>query len=265
MAMDQAGDAVVVWQRSDGTNEIVQAAGYDGASPQLRGLAVPATGVAGRPVSFSVSPLDVWSPLAAASWAFGDGTAAAGVAPTHTYAVPGRFTVSLNATDTLANSTSATRTINIAPAPPSPGSSGSGTRRRRALVTRLRLRPAAFHAAMSGRSVKAAAGRTGTRVSYAVNIAARVRFTVQRASRGRRVGGRCLRTTRANRTRRPCLLLRSVPGSFTRTRAAGPDRFIFTGRLAGRALRPGRYRLLAAPMANARAGTTARASFHITR
>jgi len=265
VAMDQAGDAVAVWERFNGANEIVQAAGYDAASPQLRGLAVPATGVAGRPVSFLVAPLDVWSPLASTSWVFGDGASAAGVAPTHIYTAPGTFSVSVSATDTLANSATATRTITITPEPPSPGVSGSGVRTPRAAVTRLRLNPAAFRAAKSGRSVKAAAVRTGTRVSYAVNVATSVRFTVQRANRGRRVGRRCLETSRANRTRKRCTHFTRVPGSFTRARTAGLDRFAFTGRLAGRALRAGRYRLLATPTANPRTGTTARRGFRIIK
>ena len=45
--VDSGGDAIVVWQRPDGTNTIVQAAGHDAAGPQLRGLNIPATAVAG--------------------------------------------------------------------------------------------------------------------------------------------------------------------------------------------------------------------------
>jgi hypothetical protein len=273
VAMDQAGDAVAVFERSNGTNSFVRAVGYDGAGPQLRGLTAPATGVVGRPVSFSLSPLDVWSSIADTSWVFGDGTAAAGTAPTHTYTTPGTFTVGVSAADTLANSASATHTISITSAPPPPSSAGSGARTPQgAALTGLRLRPPAFRAATSGPSVRAAAApsgtrvmRTGTRVGYSLNVAARVRFAFQRATRGRRVGRRCLKPSRANRTRKPCTRFVRVTGSFARTRPAGPDRFTFTGRIAGHALSPGRYRLLATPTANTHTGATTRASFRIVK
>jgi PKD domain-containing protein len=271
VAMDQAGDAVAVFERFSGTDVFVRAVGYDAAAPQLRALNVPAAGVVGSPVSFSLSPLDVWSPLADTSWVFGDGTAATGTAPTHTYAAPGTFTVAVSAADTLANRATATRSISIAPAPPPSGSAGSGAPRKPA-VTGLRLSPSTFRAASSGPSVKTAAPRTGaritrtgTRVSYSLNVAASVRATFQRATSGRRVGRRCLKASRANRTRRPCPRFARVTGSFARARPAGADRFTFTGRIAGRALSPGRYRLLATPTANARTGVTTSASFRIIK
>jgi hypothetical protein len=267
VAMDQEGDAVAVFARSSSTNDFVRAVGYDAAAPQLRGLTVPATGVVGSPVSFSLSPLDVWSPLADTSWTFGDGTAATGTAPAHTYTAPGTYTVGVSAADTLANRATVTRSISIAPPPSPSGSAGSDAPRKRQAValTGLRLTPSAFRAASSGPSVKAAAARTGARVSYMLNVAATVRATVQRATRGRRVGKRCRKASRANRTRKSCMRFVHVPGSFVRTRAAGADRFTFTGRIAGTALSPGRYRLLLAPTADARTGVTKRASFRIVK
>lgn len=92
--------------------------------------------------------------------------------------------------------------------------------------------------------MKAAAERAGTRVSYTLNVAATVRFTIERAGRGRFV---------------------RVGGSFSRSRAAGADRFTFTGRVARRALKPGRYRLVATPTAKGRTGAPIRALFGIVR
>jgi endoglucanase len=134
-----------------------------------------------------------------------------------------------------------------------------------AAVTALHLSPPAFRAARSGASVRPAAVRMGTRVRYTLNVAATVRFTVQRASMGRRVGARCVRPSRANSKRRSCSRFASVPGSFSRRRSAGVDRFTFTGRVGGHRLRPGRYRLLATPTANAHAGKTTRESFRIIK
>jgi hypothetical protein len=206
----------------------------------------------GVPVTFSVSPLDVWSPLGATTWSFGDGATGAGMSPTHTYARSGTFAVGLSSSDALGNASSASRTIAIAPAP-------------RPRLSRLRLSPAVFRAARSGPSVKAAGARVGTRVGYSLDIASSVRFTVERARGGRRVGGRCVRPTRRNRTRTRCTRYVTVRGSFKRGRRAGADRFRFTGRLAGGALAPGRYRLVATPTANSKVGRPGRASFRIVR
>jgi hypothetical protein len=56
-----------------------------------------------------------------------------------------------------------------------------------------------------------------------------------------------------------------VPGSFSRTARAGGNAFRFTGRLRGRALSAGRYRLVATPRAGGRSGAPAHAGFRIVR
>ena len=121
VGIDADGDAVATWQRSDGTNTIVQAAGYDGAGPQLRGLSVPATATAGTSATYSVSPLDVWSPVSSTQWAFDDATIAAGASVAHAFATAGAHLVTVTATDALGNQTSTTRLVTVA-APPPPDS-----------------------------------------------------------------------------------------------------------------------------------------------
>jgi hypothetical protein len=259
IAFDSQGDAVAVWRRLDGANYVTQAAGYDAAGPLLQALSVPATGIAGQPLSLSVSPLDVWSGLGATNWSFGDGASASATSVTHTYAAPGSYDLAVTSADALANTTTAKRTITVTPAP---GSSPAPVPAL-AAVTGLRLAPAEFRAARSGASVTTAAVRTATRVSYTLNVAASARFTVQRATSGRNVSGRCVKPTSSNRTRKRCTRFVAVRGSFTRTRPAGADRFTFTGRLTGHALKPGRYRLVATPTANGHTGNSTRASFHI--
>jgi hypothetical protein len=85
----------------------------------------------------------------------------------------------------------------------------------------LRLSPRAFRAARRGPSI---APRGGTRVTYALAAPARVRFAVQRAVRG---------------------TYRRVRGAFTHQGSRGTNSFHFSGRVRGRRLRPGRYRLVA--------------------
>jgi len=80
-------------------------------------LSIPTSGIAGKPLAFSVSPLDVWSALGATSWTFGDGATANGTSVTHTYAAAGIYHVTLTSADVLGNTTSTSPTITIAPAP----------------------------------------------------------------------------------------------------------------------------------------------------
>ena len=54
-----------------------------------------------------------------------------------------------------------------------------------------------------------------------------------------------MRPTRANRAKPSCTGYRRLRGSFNHTGTAGLNRFRFSGRLGGRKLRPGNYRLVA--------------------
>jgi DNA-binding beta-propeller fold protein YncE len=96
----------------------------------------------------------------------------------------------------------------------------------------LRLSPRAFRAARGGPPISR---RVGARVTYLLAAPARVRFAVQRAVRGR---------------------YRRVRGAFTHRGSLGTNSFRFSGRIRGRRLRPGRYRLVARiPGATARKRT----------
>ena len=132
-------------------------------------------------------------------------------------------------------------------------------------LSRLAISPRAFPAASRGPSARAAARRrrTGARVTFRLNVVASVRFTVERRKVGRRVRGRCVPPSRRNRRGRRCVRYVRVRGSFTRAGDAGANAFRFTGRMAGRTLRLGRYRLAARPTAAGRAGNATRATFRI--
>jgi uncharacterized delta-60 repeat protein len=128
---------------------------------------------------------------------------------------------------------------------------------------RLRITPEAFRAAPKGARARAAARRDGALVSFTLDRAASVRFTVERAGRGRRVGGRCAKPSRSNHRGRRCTRYTTLAGGFTRHGVAGANRFHFTGRLNARRLRSGSYRLIATPSADGRRGEAQRARFHI--
>jgi Ca2+-binding RTX toxin-like protein len=149
--------------------------------------------------------------------------------------------------------------------PPASGPGGSGGTDVTAAVARgLRVVPATLRAAPEGASV--AGAPVGARVGYRLSEAATMRFTVQRRARGRRVGRRCVKPTARNRKRRRCVRFVGVRGSFSDVGAAGANDFRFTGRLRGRKLRPGRYRLVGVPtdLAGNR-GKPVRAPFRIVR
>jgi hypothetical protein len=113
LALDPSGDGVAVWSRDNGSNTIVQSAGYDAVTPQLRFLSIPAAGTVRQPVSFTVSPFDAWSDIGSINWSFGDGAEGAGAAVTHTFMRPGLYTVHVVAADRLGNAGDATGAVTI--------------------------------------------------------------------------------------------------------------------------------------------------------
>lgn len=85
----------------------------------------------------------------------------------------------------------------------------------------------------------------GTRVSYRLSEQATVTFTVARSVPGVRKGRRCVKapTPIPAKAKRCSRYLRK--GSFTAAGASGANSLRFSGRLAGKPLAPGSYRLTA--------------------
>ncbi len=161
-------------------------------------------------------------------------------------------------------------------APPTGGGGGGGSTPPPArdtvkpVASALTVGPAAFPAASRGASLAARKPRkprkTGTKVSYRLSEAASVRFTVERARAGRRVGRRCLAPTRANRKRPKCTRFTAAAGSFTHSGKPGANSFRFSGRIGGRKLAPGAYRLVAVPTdAAGNRGAAIRRAFTVVR
>jgi CSLREA domain-containing protein len=96
------------------------------------------------------------------------------------------------------------------------------------VLARLAVAPFAFRSAPSGPSVRAAARRpppVGALVSHTLSEAATVAYVVERSLPRNRWA--------------------AMTGAFARRGVRGANRFRFTGRLSGKRLGPGRYRLLA--------------------
>ena len=155
-----------------------------------------------------------------------------------------------------ARSNEALRAAPARSTPPPPG-----TRSAAAAVTDLKLSPTGFRAARNGPSFRAV--KVGTRVSFKLTAAGTAVFTAERKTTGRRKGKSCVKATRRNRRARRCVRYVRVSGSFKSARKAGTGRLSFSGRLRGRRLSPGSYRLIATLRG---AGTKpARKGFRIVR
>lgn len=121
------------------------------------------------------------------------------------------------------------------PFQPTTGSATPPTDRTPPSLTNVRVSPNRFRT--TGR-------RRGARVRFTLNEGARVVVTTQRRTTGRRsASGRCVAVTRSNRSGRRCARYTTVRGSLSRGFRAGSGSVRYTGRLAGRRLATGRYRV----------------------
>jgi hypothetical protein len=129
----------------------------------------------------------------------------------------------------------------------------------------LRLSRHTFVAARSGPSIgpETKASTAQPKVSFDLSETGTVRFVVERKTRGRTLDGRCVTSSRSPHGRR-CTRWQAVSGSFSFAASAGPNAFVFRGRIGGRTLGRGDYRLSGRATDNARnTSAVARAGFHI--
>jgi hypothetical protein len=112
------------------------------------------------------------------------------------------------------------------------------------------VRPGAFRAAARGRFLAAIGTPTasgGAILRFRLSEPASVSFTVQQASLGRRVGAMCVPARRRPVGGLGCTFWVPLAGTTTRRLPGGHNRLVLSGRLGGRRLDAGRYRLLATP------------------
>jgi polyvinyl alcohol dehydrogenase (cytochrome) len=102
-------------------------------------------------------------------------------------------------------------------------------------------------------------------VTYRLSAAATVTLTLERQAAGRKVKRRCVRQTKKNHRHARCTRWVAVPVSITLAGKAGANTFTFTGRIGGHRLRPGSYRLTAAPAAHGHTGARRTVTFKIVR
>jgi uncharacterized delta-60 repeat protein len=145
---------------------------------------------------------------------------------------------------------------------------GGGKSASVAAASKLKLTPGSFAALASGPSVAPTAKRGGAALSFTLNLADSVIFTVQKTVAGRKVkhNGKalCDRPSSANRGKPGCKRLVSVAGSFSVAGVAGTNTIRFSGRLSGHKLPPGHYSLVATPTIGTTHGVPVRAVFTIS-
>lgn len=174
-------------------------------------------------------------------WNFGDGTTLldGGPVPTHAYANPGVYNVTLTVTDAAGCST---RQVYTGQSTVCPGGSaatvGNLADTLPALGT-VKAVPRKFIPKVKG--AKAGKVKRGTSFRYTLTEAATVNFRIERKKPARLVKGKCRRVTKANSGKKKCLLFR-LRGSRSQAGKAGANRLRWNGKLKGKPLPPGAYR-----------------------
>jgi hypothetical protein len=130
------------------------------------------------------------------------------------------------------------------------------------VLSALKLTPDVFLAAPSGATQSNSKRRYGTMIGYHDSQPGTTTLTVLRPTSGRIHGGSCVKPSHSNRKGRRCTLYVAV-GSFTHLDSAGTASLHFSGRLKGKRLPSGAYRLQATPSDGAGKGRSVHAEFKI--
>jgi hypothetical protein len=177
--------------------------------------------------------------------------------------------VSCPTTPTGTTTTTASATATAASSPTT-SPNGDAPKPHAGVITALAVNPSSFAAAPSGATISTAvpAGkrsntRYGATISYRDSQIATTTFTILREESGRTQSKSCKKPSKSNRHGKRCTLFAPV-GTFSHADLAGPNSLHFSGRLNGRKLAKGRYRLSSVARNGAGAGSVAIAEFKIT-
>jgi PKD domain len=112
LAVDSQGETMAAWQVPDGIQvRGVRAAAFDVAPPRIASMRVPKTGRLLKPLVFSAAFGDISGTTI--QWQFGDGVTRSGQKVSHAYRRPGRYVVTVTATDVAGHMSSTSRSLRI--------------------------------------------------------------------------------------------------------------------------------------------------------
>lgn len=262
--LDPQGHATLLWSGAPGAGS---SSIFDPVAPELRSLVVPEVGVVGEPVGVSVAPFDLTA--VTTTWDFG-GTSASGPAASYVFATPGRYTVTVTGTDAAGNAAQASRPITIVP----PATKGSPGPPDSTPVPTPNPVPVIKAPVLSGlqqtsarwtlRKRRGSKVPVGTSFRFRLDRAAQVRLSFAQLVSGRRSGKRCVKASKANRKKRTCERVEQR-GTLNAFGKAGANGIEFRGKVGGRALKPGRYRVKVTATADGRTSKAATKTFTIVR
>ncbi len=239
VAVFPQGNAVAAWEVQS-ANVTVEATGYDGAGPMLDTLEIPTRAVAGKPVTFSVSPLDPWSSMGTTTWSFGDGASTSGTTVEHTYTGPGAYQVTLTSADALGNTSNSSTTITVESAPPLNGGPPAAAPPR---ISAARMTHKRFSVARRRTAISASRTHQGTAFLFTLSADANVRVAIAAPANGLRDGGTCTTPTARLKQKhaKRCTLNRTIATLTRAHESHGADRIAFSGRIGDRPLALGSY------------------------
>jgi hypothetical protein len=110
-----------------------------------------------------------------------------------------------------------------------------------------------------------ARAKKGTTFVYGLSEDARVLFTIEQVTKGRKVGSKCVKPTKSNRKKRSCTRYVKI-GSFAQDGVQGTNSKAFSGKIGRRTLKPGKYRAtLVATDASGNASQAKRLSMKVVK
>jgi hypothetical protein len=133
------------------------------------------------------------------------------------------------------------------------------------VVSQLHVSPTAFRVgppATAGISRVRSAAPQGATVTFTLDVAGGVLARVESETPGRLKGARCYSSRKHGKR---CTIIKRLVGTVHLKGVQGANTVPFSGRIAGAALKPGKYLMQITPYSGATKGTPATAPFTIVR